>query len=181
MSEAWFKQRVGDLLAGALGEGAPEAALVAKVLGPAKKAGQGDYAFPCFVLAKALRKSPAVIAAELVAAISDRVAADPQLSAAEAAGPYVNVFVDPAARAQVTLEAIEERGVAYGRSDMGGGPPFVSTSPRPISPSPLGSVTSGRRSSGARSATCTGRVATSPSESITSATGASSLACSWWR
>ena len=45
----------------------------------------GDYAFPCFRLAKTLKKAPPLLAQELVA----KLGAD-----AKATGPYVNFFID---------------------------------------------------------------------------------------
>ncbi len=123
MSEAWFKERVAEALTGALGDGVPDAQTVARALSPSRKPGQGDYAFPCFVLAKELRKPPPAIAADLVAAVQARVAEAPELALVEQAGPYVNVHVDQGARARVTLEAINEQGPAYGSSSSGEGRP----------------------------------------------------------
>jgi arginyl-tRNA synthetase len=50
----------------------------------------GDYAVPCFPLAKALRKAPAAIATEIAAAFRPTS----HVLSAEAAGPYVNFRVD---------------------------------------------------------------------------------------
>ena len=50
----------------------------------------GDYAFPCFRLAKALRKAPPAIAADLAA----RLVLPAGVSRAEAAGGYLNFFTD---------------------------------------------------------------------------------------
>jgi arginyl-tRNA synthetase len=50
----------------------------------------GDYAFPCFPLAKELRKSPAAIAVDL----EGQVACGGALASVEAAGPYLNIRVD---------------------------------------------------------------------------------------
>ncbi len=50
----------------------------------------GDAGIPCFMLAKALRKAPAAIAADLAATI----AADDWIAEVRAVGPYVNVFMD---------------------------------------------------------------------------------------
>ncbi|MCZ6749903.1 MAG: arginine--tRNA ligase [SAR324 cluster bacterium] len=69
-------------------------------------AAMGDYAFPCFVLAKALRKAPPAIAQQLAAALAAEVAAHPLLRSVEAAGPYLNFRVDPAEMARRTLPAI---------------------------------------------------------------------------
>ncbi|HOO93201.1 MAG TPA: arginine--tRNA ligase, partial [Opitutales bacterium] len=50
----------------------------------------GDYAFPCFALAKTLKKAPPVIAVELTPMIA---AALPEVGV-EAAGPYINFRLD---------------------------------------------------------------------------------------
>ncbi len=49
-----------------------------------------DYALPCFTLAKKLRKSPAIIAADLASKIAD----DPIIAEAKAVSGYLNVFLD---------------------------------------------------------------------------------------
>lgn len=121
MSEAWLRERVATALTGVLGDGVPDAETVNRALAPSKKAGQGDYAFPCFVLAKELRQAPPAIAADVLAALQTRIDEAPELLKAEQAGPYVNVYVDPTARARVTLGAIAEAGAAYGTSDAGQG------------------------------------------------------------
>jgi len=60
----------------------------------------GDFAFPCFKLAKALRKGPPQIAAELAAALG----ATPGLFArAVATGPYVNLTLDLGRAAALVL------------------------------------------------------------------------------
>ncbi len=60
----------------------------------------GDLAYPCFKAAKALGKNPAQVAKELAASIS--------LEGAEvlAAGPYLNLRLEPATRARILLEAL---------------------------------------------------------------------------
>lgn len=53
----------------------------------------GDYGSPvAFILAKALRRNPAELARELAAAMT----LPPGIARAEAVGPYINFFVDPA-------------------------------------------------------------------------------------
>jgi arginyl-tRNA synthetase len=49
----------------------------------------GDFAFPCFKLAKALKKGPPIIARELADALAE--APPPFFSAISAAGPYLNL------------------------------------------------------------------------------------------
>ncbi len=81
----------------------------------------GDYAFPCFPLAKALRKAPPVIAGELAKAFQPTAL----LREARAAGPYINFFVDRVAFNRMALTNIAEQGNAYGRSDEGAGKTIV--------------------------------------------------------
>lgn len=66
----------------------------------------GDYAFPCFQLAKALRKGPPLIAKDLAARLQPALAAQPLLTAVEAAGPYVNFRANMAEMARATVPAI---------------------------------------------------------------------------
>ncbi len=85
---------VARAIAAALPEeaGLDEAA-VASMLAPAPKPELGDLAFPCFRLAKALKKGPPIIAKEL----AERIAAsgEPSLIAeAVPTGPYLNVRLD---------------------------------------------------------------------------------------
>src|SRR5579863_2405630 len=53
----------------------------------------GDYAFPCFPLAKQLRKGPPVIAKDLAGRIAPKLSGNAFVTAVEAAGPYVNFRV----------------------------------------------------------------------------------------
>jgi arginyl-tRNA synthetase len=72
----------------------------------------GDLAFPCFKLAKALRKAPPQIATELAAQITAAITAatsgDPTtiLARAVAAGPYVNLHLDLGRAAALVLPAL---------------------------------------------------------------------------
>jgi arginyl-tRNA synthetase len=69
----------------------------------------GDLGFPCFAFAKALRKSPAAIAADLAAAIASDLAAAPParrwVKDAKAVGPYVNFSLD---RTRLALEVLKD-------------------------------------------------------------------------
>lgn len=81
----------------------------------------GDYAFPCFPLAKTLRKAPQAIATELATAFQSTAL----IKEARAAGPYVNFFVDRLAYTRAGLEAILEQGSGYGKSAEGVGKTVV--------------------------------------------------------
>jgi len=74
--------------------------------------GMGDFAFPCFILAKELRKSPA----ELAKAISESIPADTLFSSVEAKGPYVNFRIEPAGLVRTTLEAVMDLREEYGNA-----------------------------------------------------------------
>jgi len=81
----------------------------------------GDYAFPCFPLAKALRKAPPAIAQELAAAFQPTAL----VKEARATGPYINFFVDRVVFNRLGLTAILEEGSAYGSSTEGSGKTIV--------------------------------------------------------
>ena len=77
----------------------------------------GEYALPCFPLAKALRRHPGQIASEL----AERIRPGGGILAAEAAGPYLNFRVDRKALAEYILMEVYEKGEQYGGSDEGRG------------------------------------------------------------
>ena len=76
----------------------------------------GDYAFPCFKLARSLRKAPPMIAGELVKVINADF-----LSRVEAVGGYLNFFIDKALYASSVIGEVLDKGKKYGSSDMGAG------------------------------------------------------------
>jgi arginyl-tRNA synthetase len=86
-----------------------------------RDAALGDFAFPCFPLAKALRKAPPAIAAELAGQLAGELAG----IRAEAAGPYVNFRVERAELARTVLGGILAAGGAYGHSGEGAGRTIV--------------------------------------------------------
>jgi arginyl-tRNA synthetase len=77
----------------------------------------GDYAFPCFSLAKEMKKSPVQIAQELAKSIHM-----PEVVAKiTATGPYVNFFLDPAKVGKRVLSEILAKKRKFGSSDVGKG------------------------------------------------------------
>lgn len=78
----------------------------------------GDFAFPCFTLAKTMHKAPNMIAADLA---SDERLADPCFSRIEAKGPYLNFFMDRGEYTRAILTEVQNAGTAYGQSDEGDG------------------------------------------------------------
>ena len=77
----------------------------------------GDFAFPCFSLAKELKKSPVQIAQDLAKSIHK-----PEIVAKiTATGPYVNFYLDPSKVAKHVLTKIFSERNAFGSSDFGKG------------------------------------------------------------
>jgi arginyl-tRNA synthetase len=64
----------------------------------------GDYAFPCFTLAKRLRKGPPLIAQDLAQALQGRLAQD--WESVRAVGPYLNLTLKGPALARNVLPAV---------------------------------------------------------------------------
>ena len=77
----------------------------------------GDYAFPCFRLAKAFRKAPQMIAAD----IAGRISGNEAFEKVENVNAYVNFFINRAYFAGQVIDEVNEKGDAYGRSDIGKG------------------------------------------------------------
>ncbi len=102
-----FKEYVRDAIAEKTGL---EKAAVENVLEIPPEPKMGDIAFPCFILAKTLRKAPPLIAKELADGFSD----DEMLQNVEAAGGYLNFFYSRAEFTKSVLEQIEKDGNAYG-------------------------------------------------------------------
>ena len=81
----------------------------------------GDYAFPCFVLSKKLKKAPNQIAGELAL----RLKATDLIEEISAVGPYVNFRVDKAKQAELVLTRIFDEGDHYGSDQSGKGKTIV--------------------------------------------------------
>ena len=81
----------------------------------------GDFALPCFTLAKTLKKSPAEVATDL----SRRIAPGGNIIAVRAAGPYVNFFLNRANYISWALKEVHSRKGEFGHSDLGKGQTVV--------------------------------------------------------
>lgn len=77
----------------------------------------GDYAFPCFRLAKALKKAPPMIARD----ICDGIAGNELFESVEAVNAYVNMRIDRAAFVKDIVAEVQQKGDDYGRSNLGEG------------------------------------------------------------
>lgn len=109
-----FKNQIAELLAAQeLGLGAEE--LAQSIVTPPNPE-MGDFAFPCFPLAKVLRKNPAMIAQELASKIEA-----PWLGKVANEGGYLNFTLSAKALADAALGEVLEKGDFYGASDEGAG------------------------------------------------------------
>lgn len=97
-------------------EGVSAEELAALIVCPPDPA-MGDYALPCFKLAKTLRKSPAAIAESLCADFT----ADEVIGKAEAVNGYLNFTVNRTGMVGDILKKVLSEGARYGTSDIGGG------------------------------------------------------------
>lgn len=77
----------------------------------------GDYAFPCFRLAKELKKAPVIIANEL----KEKVEENNILEKVEVVGGYLNFYINKEILIKNTLEEIENKGQEYGKTNIGEG------------------------------------------------------------
>lgn len=81
----------------------------------------GDYAFPCFKLAKILRKAPPMIAKGIAEAIAD----DPVFEKVEQVNAYVNMFISKKQFAGEVVSEVVAKADDFGKSDIGAGRPVV--------------------------------------------------------
>ena len=79
-----------------------------------KDSKNGDYAFPCFRLAKELRKAPPAIANE----IKEKIETVEEIEKIEVAGGYLNFFINKSILAKEVLEEISKN-EQYGKSEIG--------------------------------------------------------------
>ena len=109
-----FKEYTADKLAELTGLEKP--AIVSALETPPDEK-MGDLAFPCFPLAKVLRKAPPIIAKELAEKFENNDA----FERVEQAGGYLNFFFKRGAFIKDTIEGVKSAGDNWGSSDMGGG------------------------------------------------------------
>lgn len=80
----------------------------------------GDYSFPCFQLAKTLRKNPAQIAGELVEKLEIE-----DFAQIKNIGPYINFFLNREKFQNEVVNTILDKKEDFGKSDMGKGKTVV--------------------------------------------------------
>lgn len=102
-------------------EDAPPVAQVRSWLSLPPNPEMGDLALPCFKLAPLLRRAPAQIATELCAALTLPAA----FREVQAAGPYLNAYLDVGQHVHEVVETVRREGARYGCSKEGEGQTIV--------------------------------------------------------
>ena len=87
---------------------------------PANKE-MGDYAFPCFKLAKKFRKAPNLIAAD----ICGKLEGSDSFTKIECVAAYINFFTDKSSYAKTVIESVNNAEAKYGESSEGEGKTIV--------------------------------------------------------
>ena len=84
----------------------------------------GDYAFPCFRLAKQLKKAPQIIAEDIKEKIESDIEKSKEIEKVEIAGGYLNFYIN---KILITEEVLKEisKSDEYGKSDIGKGKNIV--------------------------------------------------------
>ena len=78
----------------------------------------GDYAFPCFRLAKELKKAPPVIASE----IKEKIDLNNEvIDSVEVVGGYLNFYINKKLLVKTTIEEVDSKKDEYGKSNVGNG------------------------------------------------------------
>ncbi len=81
----------------------------------------GDYAFPCFRLAKTMRKAPNMIAADLCS----RINGGGSFSKIEPVAAYINFFTNKGMYVKTVMEKVLSEGENYGKTTVGCGKTVV--------------------------------------------------------
>lgn len=84
----------------------------------------GDYSFPCFRLAKELKKAPPVIANEIKEGIEKEIEQIHEIEKVEVIGGYLNFFINKEILAKEVLKEVSET-QEYGKSEVGKGKNIV--------------------------------------------------------
>lgn len=87
---------------------------------PANKE-MGDYAFPCFKLAKTVRKAPQIIAREL----KDKLEKPDFIADIQVVGAYINFFADKTSFVREVMGKVLDKDEDYIKSNMGEGKTIV--------------------------------------------------------
>ena len=110
-----FKKKLSDVLGNIIPELSQEEILGMIEIPPNSE--MGDFAFPCFRLAKVLRKAPNAIAND----IAENLNKEDFIERIETAGGYLNFFIDKKYFVKSVIEEVALKKETYGSSLMGNG------------------------------------------------------------
>ena len=79
----------------------------------------GDFAFPCFKLAKVMRKSPMAIAEELKLKLDEDLGSE--IDKLEIVNGYLNFYINRVSKVKYVFNQIEEKKDTYGSNNSGNG------------------------------------------------------------
>ena len=114
-----FKEEIAKLIAQQV-EGL-ELAEIQDMIEIPQDSKMGDYAFPCFKLAKTLRKAPPLIAKGIAEAIAEAE----MFEKVEQVNAYVNMFISKEAFVKVTMEEVMAKGDDFGKTNIGENKPVI--------------------------------------------------------
>ena len=110
-----FKQEIANAIAKVTNLDAKE---LEKYLETPPNSDLGDYAFPCFKLAKDLRKAPPMIAND----IKENIEIDSNIiERIDVVGGYLNIFINKETLVRTVLEEVAKTNEKYGSSEIGQG------------------------------------------------------------
>ena len=110
-----FKEEIAKLIAAEVTD--LELSEIQSMIEVPQDSKMGDYAFPCFKLAKVMRKAPPLIAKN----IAEKIADNEIFEKVEQVNAYVNMFISKEEFVKDVVEDVLEKGEGFGRSEIGGG------------------------------------------------------------
>ncbi|MGN1333552.1 MAG: arginine--tRNA ligase [Anaerovoracaceae bacterium] len=108
-----FKEEIAKLIAAEVTE--LELSDIQSMIEIPQDSKMGDYAFPCFRLAKIMRKAPPLIAKN----IAEKIADNAMFERVEQVNAYVNMFISKEEFVKDVVEDVLERGEDFGKSNVG--------------------------------------------------------------
>ena len=134
-----FKQEIAKLIAKQVTDLEP--AEIQSMIEVPQDAKMGDYAFPCFKLAKVMRKAPPLIAKGIAEGMQDA----PLFEKVEQVNAYVNMFISKEEFVKDVVEDVLQKEGEYGKTNIGGGIPVIVefSSPNIAKPFHIGHIQTG--------------------------------------